>query len=192
MKSQFSAARPNSLHESRGSEIAEAAVVLPVLFMLLMAIFWFGRAFNVYGTINHAAREGARTAAVPACANCSGGSTWSGTSLPGDAPVVDAVNVALNAAHIDPTRTSAFTPTPVPASCPTAIVPGSCATATGTPPSGTITICRNVLLDPNSKSPAVCGVIVSFQYPYQQVLPSIFTSKQQIFLKAQVEMKAED
>ena len=58
------------LHSEQGSEVAEAAVVLPVLFLLLFGIYWFGQAFNVYGTINHAAREGARAAAVPACASC--------------------------------------------------------------------------------------------------------------------------
>ena len=43
---------------STGSEIAEAALVLPIFFMLMLGIYWFGRAFNVYATINHAAREG--------------------------------------------------------------------------------------------------------------------------------------
>ncbi len=43
-----------------GSEIAEAALVLPIFFMIMLGIYWFGRAFNVYATINHAAREGAR------------------------------------------------------------------------------------------------------------------------------------
>jgi Flp pilus assembly protein TadG len=51
-----------------GSEIAEAALVLPILFMLLLGIYWFGRAFNVYATINHAAREGARVAVAQSCA----------------------------------------------------------------------------------------------------------------------------
>src|SRR5271167_4371229 len=53
-----------------GSEIAEAALVLPILFMLLLGIYWFGRAFNVYSTINHAAREGARAAVAQSCATC--------------------------------------------------------------------------------------------------------------------------
>ena len=43
---------------TRGAEIAEAAVVLPLLFMMLFGIYWFGRAYNIYATINHAAREG--------------------------------------------------------------------------------------------------------------------------------------
>ena len=48
--------------DARGTEIAEMAVVLPLLFMLLMGIFWFGEAFRVYGTLTQAARAGARAA----------------------------------------------------------------------------------------------------------------------------------
>ena len=57
-------------HETRGAEIAEAAIVLPLMFMLLLGIYWWGRAYNIYGTITHAAREGARAATAPTCALC--------------------------------------------------------------------------------------------------------------------------
>ena len=53
--------------ETRGQEIAEAALVLPIVFMLMLGIFWFGQAFRIYGTITHAAREGARAAVAPLC-----------------------------------------------------------------------------------------------------------------------------
>src|SRR5258707_13415365 len=56
--------------ETRGQEIAEAALVLPILFMLMLGIFWFGQAFSIYGTITHAAREGARAAVASVCATC--------------------------------------------------------------------------------------------------------------------------
>src|SRR5229473_8644486 len=101
MRSSFSRARLNRLSRDRGSQIAEAAVVLPVLFLLLFSIYWFGRAFSIYGTINHAAREGARTAAIHACANCNAACTWLGSTLPCDAVVAQAVNNALVAAHLD-------------------------------------------------------------------------------------------
>ena len=42
--------------DSCGTEIAETAVVLPLVFMLLLGIMWFGRAFNIYSTLNRAAR----------------------------------------------------------------------------------------------------------------------------------------
>src|SRR5438309_8583542 len=60
----------NFLCEDRAQEIAEAAVVLPLTMMLLLGIYWFGRVYNIYGTITHAAREGARIATAPTCAMC--------------------------------------------------------------------------------------------------------------------------
>jgi hypothetical protein len=178
--------RPRSglLRQDRGAEVAEAAVILPVLLLLLFSIYWFGRGFNVYGTINHAAREGARAAAVPACATCAS-CTWPGSNLPCDTPVVTAVNNALVAAHLDPTQAVPFVPSPALTSCGTP-PPGSCQQSS----SGTFEICRNVEINPNSSAPAVCGVVVSFQYPYQLAVP--FSSLgQQILLKAEVEMQEE-
>jgi hypothetical protein len=175
------------LRQSQGSQIAEAALILPILFMLLLSIYWFGRAFTIYGAINHAAREGARTAAVPECANCNASCTWQGSALPCDSSVVQAVNTALVAAHLDPTQASPFSPTTAQA-CPGATPPGLCATPSG----AGFTVCRNMLLNQGNTSPPVCGVIVSFQYPYQFVLPFTSLHNQRILLKAQVEMRGED
>ena len=61
--------------ETRGAEIAEAAAVLPLMFMMLLGIFWFGQAFSIYGAITRAAQEGARAGAVPICATCAGTNT---------------------------------------------------------------------------------------------------------------------
>jgi Flp pilus assembly protein TadG len=55
---------------SDGQEIAEAALILPVLFLILLGIMWFSRALNVYATVNRAAREAALAAAAPSCATC--------------------------------------------------------------------------------------------------------------------------
>jgi hypothetical protein len=187
MKSFFSGARSSFLTRHHGSEIAEAAVVLPVLFLVLFSIYWFGLAFNIYSTINHAAREGARTAAVPACASCSVGCTWSGTNLPCDASVISAVNSALIADHLNPELTQPFVPNPPPVPCPGAVPAGICATSAN----GGFTICRNVALDQNSSAPQVCGIIVSFRYPYQLALPFSSLSNQQILLKAEVQMQGE-
>ena len=55
--------------ETSGAEIAEAAFVLPILFAVLFAVVWFGRAFNIYATLNRAAREGAQAAVVTDCAH---------------------------------------------------------------------------------------------------------------------------
>lgn len=51
--------------DQRGTSIVEAALVLPVLLLLLLAIFEFGIVFSAYQTTVAAAREGARVAVVP-------------------------------------------------------------------------------------------------------------------------------
>lgn len=50
--------------KDRGQTMVEFALVLPVLILLLVGIFDFGRAIYAYNTINNAAREGARLAIV--------------------------------------------------------------------------------------------------------------------------------
>jgi hypothetical protein len=178
------------LRADRAAEIAEAAVILPALFMLLLSIYWFGRAYMIYGAINHAARAGAQTAAVPAgCANCGASATWGSSSLPDDATVVQSINNSLLAAHLDPAQAIPSTPSPTPKSCPEVVPEGVCSQPSG----GQFTICRNMQLNQGvSSSPPVCGVIVSFQYPYQFVLPFTSLNNQRILLKAQVEMRGED
>lgn len=47
-----------------GTSAVELALVMPILIMILFGIFQFGLAFNNYLAITHAAREGARMAAV--------------------------------------------------------------------------------------------------------------------------------
>lgn len=47
-----------------GSSSVEFALILPVLILLLFGIIQFGFVFNNYLAITHAAREGARLAAV--------------------------------------------------------------------------------------------------------------------------------
>ena len=48
----------------RGQALVEFALVLPILLILVLGIIEFGRAWNLHQTITHAAREGARTAAM--------------------------------------------------------------------------------------------------------------------------------
>jgi Flp pilus assembly protein TadG len=49
-----------------GQSLAEFAIVLVLLVLLVVGICEFGRAWNVYQIITNAAREGARLAALPA------------------------------------------------------------------------------------------------------------------------------
>src|SRR5438445_8316588 len=80
--------------DTRATEIAEAAAVLPLMFMMLLGIFWFGQAFSIYGTITRAAQEGARAAAAPLCTTCPG------LANPGT-NAANAVQSVLSAAKLD-------------------------------------------------------------------------------------------
>jgi Flp pilus assembly protein TadG len=94
--------------ETRGAEIAEAAAVLPLMFMILLGIFWFGQAFSIYSAITRAAQEGARAGAAPICTTC--GAALSPASRAANADA--AVQAALTIAKLDPTK--ARQPSPVP------------------------------------------------------------------------------
>lgn len=52
------------LRRKGGQATVELALILPVLVLLVVGIFEFGRAWNAHQVITDAAREGARTAAV--------------------------------------------------------------------------------------------------------------------------------
>lgn len=49
---------------SRGQAMVELALVLPILLLILMGVFDFGRAVFAYNSLSNAAREGARVAIV--------------------------------------------------------------------------------------------------------------------------------
>lgn len=172
------------LAATEGTEIVEAAFVFPVLFMLLLGVLWFGRAFQIYGTMTQAAHQGAVIAARPACATCPlGPSTWDGTSFPGDLAVESAVFSVTDASRLDQ---NLITPvTVVMPFCPSP--PGACASS----PSGKITICRSVQLNPGS-NPAQCGIVIGFQYPFQLTLPFTSLNMQSVTLKAQAQSRMEN
>jgi len=182
------------MRDSSASQIAEAAVILPMLFMLLLSIYWFGRAFTISGTIHHAAREAVRVASTPSCANCpapqfrANPCPWQGSALPCDDIVVQVVGQALQAANLDPTQSQPLMPSPVPPACPGRVPEGVCAPDAN----NQVVICRNVVLNQNAPSPPVCGAIVSFQYPYQFALPFTSLGNQNILLAAQAELGEEN
>jgi Flp pilus assembly protein TadG len=49
---------------SEGQALVEMAIILPLLFLLVLGIFEFGRLMYTQNTLTHAARAGARTAVV--------------------------------------------------------------------------------------------------------------------------------
>lgn len=151
--------------------------MLPLMFMILLGIYWFGRAFNIYATINHAAREAARAGVAQSCASCGNANLRP--------PVGDAIiqNV-LQASSVDFGQVQAYPPSP-PALC--SIPSAICTTTTNN-----VTYCNYARLTPfSSAGPPACGVVVSFQYPYQFWLPFTSLNMQQITLKAYVQMVGE-
>lgn len=174
------------VRDTRAAEIAELAVVLPILFTMIFAIFSFGRAYNVYSTVTRAAEEGARAAVTPVCATCTQISC-AGVSgqFPCDATVAEAVTDVINASHLDPNQIiTTAAPSTLQDGCP----PPASATHSCNP-SSNIWICRDVLLNPNTNPPA-CGTVVTFRYHYQ-FLPIPFSTLQSIDIPATAQMRVE-
>jgi Flp pilus assembly protein TadG len=163
----------------RGSEIAEAALVMPLTFMIMLGIFWFGQAFRIYGTIAHAARQGARAAAAQTCTTCAAGNTLGQNAI-------NAVQTAMTAAHLDPAK--ATWPTTVP-------VLNSCVNGAAVPcdPASTNVCVQGAIQLSNTGTGAagVCGVSVSFQYPYQFWFPGTSLNKQLLQLPGVARMSME-
>jgi Flp pilus assembly protein TadG len=178
------------LRNTRGSEIAESAVILPLLFMMVMGIFWFGQAFRIYGTITHAAREGARAAVAPTCTTCAAATTPAQNA-------VTAVNNALAAAKLDINQVQQPTTPPALFACSTS--PGtSCGAAVPCTYVGASKVCvqANVQLSSctlTAPGAATCGTSVSFgyKYPYHFTVPLTTLDLGNISLPAQAEMRVE-
>ncbi len=86
-----------------GAQIAEFAAVAPLLVMVIFGILWFGRAFNIYTTVNHAVRNAAQAAATRSCASC-------GNTFPTTGSVeTDVIDPILSASHLDPAQKQNFT-----------------------------------------------------------------------------------
>src|SRR5579864_2255337 len=145
-------------YDDAGQDIVEAAIVLPILFLMLLAIFWFGRAFNISSTLDRAANEGVKIASRSSCATC-------GNAFQTDSQVVAQIAAVLSADHLQIGSVQSYAPafactiTPAP----------SCTTAQN------VQICRSVPLTCGSAAcqtptPTACGinpelgVRVSFAY----------------------------
>lgn len=166
--------------ETRGAEIAETAAVLPLMFMILLGIFWFGQAFSIYGAITRAAQDGARAAAAPICTTCGTPLTPAGRATNAAA----AVQNALTIAKLDPSR--ARRPPSVP---PFNTCGGSAAcNASG----GNFCVQSPVQLSDTATGTGVCGVSVSFQYPFQFWLPFTSLNNQRIWLSASARVRMEN
>jgi hypothetical protein len=183
------------------SQIAETAMILPLFFMILLAILWFGQGFRIYGTITRAAREGARAAVAPVCTTCGGSNNPSANAW-------SAVQSAMQAAHLDPTQLQQPTVAPALCNCSSTATTTSCSSTTVACDGSESNICVQGVTHPNGNTkPALednvelsapgqggageCGVSVSFQYPYKFWLPFSSLNNQTIKLRAQAQMRAE-
>jgi len=175
----------HKLGRTEGAEIAEAALVLPLVFMFLLGIIWFGRAFNIYSTMSQAAQRGAIAAARPTCATCPPppAGNWSGTNFADDTTVDNAVYAVTDLSNFDRNLIAPNPPVPGPTFCPP---PNGCS-----PSTGRITICRSVALN-GPATPAQCGVLVSFKYPFQLYLPFTSLNLQRIDLTATAQSRMEN
>ena len=174
------------LKSTDGAEIAEAAVVLPLAFLFMFGIIWFGRAFNIYSTITQAAQQGAIAAARDTCATC-------GNALPGTSAAANAISAVMKASSIDVTQMQANNPPNCGAQpcsahlCPPPAPNPACTKVTGA--TGNFYVCQNVLLNPTASTPQ-CGTVVSFQYPFQFNVP--YTSLNNVLLTAQAQTRMEN
>jgi hypothetical protein len=55
----------NRIGNDRGAELIEVALMLPLLLLISVSIFEFGRAYQTEQVLTNAAREGARVAILP-------------------------------------------------------------------------------------------------------------------------------
>lgn len=168
------------LRGADGAEIAEAAMVLPLVFMLLLGIVWFGRAFNIYSTIQQAAQQGAIAAARAPCATCGG-------TFP--VSVDQTVTAVMQASNLDPSQIPSLSTMPTPPSCVAAALPVTCKKSVNH-----IILCQQVLLNSpaSSTQPPQCGVIVSFQYPFRFYLPFTSLNLQSVVMSAQAQSRMEN
>ena len=168
------------VRDTNASQIAEAAFVLPLMFMMLLGIFWFGEAFSMYGAITRAAQEGARAGAAPQCSTCSSTQTNNQYAT----AAANAVNAALIASKLDPNSMQTPSP-PAVVACGTNVQTLNCG---GT---GAACVQLPVQLVTRANSPGGCGVSVYFQYPFQLALPFASIGSQPIMLTASASVRME-
>lgn len=168
------------LYETHGAEIAEAAAVLPLMFMVLLGIFWFGQAFSIYGAITRAAQEGARAGSVPYCVTCSSPNSPSQNAA-------NAVQLALQNSRLNPTLARRPPTIPVLFSCSDGVTAVICGTS-----SSNYCIQTPVEITNNLGATGLCGVSVSLQYPFRFWLPFTSINNQTIWISASARVRNEN
>ena len=70
--------RARGRHAQRGAALVEAAIIIPVLFLIVFAVIDFGNVFYQYISVRQGVREGAREAAIT---TIPGDGTWGSCSI---------------------------------------------------------------------------------------------------------------
>ena len=148
-----------------GGTIAELALVLPILFLVMLAIFWFGLTFYIYSTVERAAKQGVDALARQTCATC-------GNTVTADGAVLTSVTSVLQAGRLATTNLTTYAP---PFACTAATAPNCRLSGPA------VQICSGVPLTCGSSAcqtpPAACGANpvlgtrVSFAYQYRFPVP---------------------
>lgn len=169
--------------QDSGQEIAEAAIVLPILFLLLLAIFWFARAFNISSTLDRAAREGIQAAGQRTCATC-------GNTSQANTQIVTQISNVLAADHLQVASLQPYSPafacnaTPAP-SCTTLQNVEIC---TGAP-----LTCGNVACQtPPVACGANAGLGVRVSFAYQTESPLSIANLPRITIHASAQSEPEN
>ncbi len=189
MKSLWTKLR-NVASGTSGQEIVESAFVLPLIFMFVIGIIWFGLAFFIYGTLTQGARAGAEAAVAPVCTTCAAGSTPATIAQ-------TAVYNALGAGHLSKSQlvpTSSWAP-PVLCACGSVSSRAACTTALACDNSVTdVCVQVNVQLSYSSQGGAgTCGTSVSarYKYPFHFSIPLTNLDIGNVLLPGQAQMRAE-
>jgi TadE-like protein len=179
--------------DAGGTEIVEAAMTLPLLFMFLIGVLWFGLAFFIYGTLAQGTRAGAEAAVAPVCTTCVQPANPANT-IASNAQI--AVHNALASAHLSKTNlvaTGSWTP-PLVCACGTASKAACTAAQTCNTSVTDVCVQENVQLSyPAAGGAGTCGTSVSarYQYPFHFSIPLTDLDIGNVLLPGQAEMRSE-
>jgi Flp pilus assembly protein TadG len=82
--------------DQRGTALLEAAVTIPILLLIAVGIFEFGRAYQTWQVLTNAAREGARVSVLPTGDNANVTAVVRNYMTSGGLPAAAAAAVTVN------------------------------------------------------------------------------------------------
>jgi len=146
--------------DTRGAEIAEFAIVIPILAVVLFGIFTVGQAMYVSSTVTKAANDALAAAQKASCGSC-------GNAIANGTQIGDAIEKVAVGTRLDPNNFVAFTP---PYLC-TANPPPTVRFASVTSSTGNtynVQIVDGAPLDANCTT---VGTRIALQYKFVPALP---------------------